>query len=38
MYLGQLPYEVIIRKKRIRNRTKFLQIAKASQKAMPKKD
>ena len=38
MYLGQLPYKVIIRrKKRVRNRITSLQIAKACQKIMPKK-
>ena len=39
MYLGQLPYKVIIRrKKRIRKRITSLQIAKACQKIMPKKE
>lgn len=37
MYLGQLPYEVIIRKK-IKNRITSLQIAKTCQKVLPKKE
>ena len=38
MYLGQLPYKVIIRrKKKIRNRITSLQLAKACQKIVPKR-